>query len=109
MSNNTGVNIPEGGSGAASVALLTAILATLTGAERDPVVIESLADGTTPAGVQNFSIGFDGPGGSLDGVDVPNGYIANFSPQKGDDTVDGIPYTVPTGGNMKVIIAYVEV
>ena len=90
------------------VALLTSINAALAGAQRPINTVESLANGNTPAGVQSMSIIFDGGGGTLDGVAVSDGFIFSWSPNKGADTIGAIPYTVPTTGNARVLISYVD-
>ena len=107
---NVGTDIPvaAGSGSAAIVALLTSIDAALAGSKRPLEFIEALADGNTPDNVQNVSIFFDGPNGTLDGVDVPNGFSQSFAPDKGADTVAQIPFTVPTAGAARVIIAYVD-
>ncbi len=108
---NVGVDIPVAGGGsgtAAIVALLTTINASLAGSKRPLEFIEALAGGSTPDDVQNVSIFFDGTGGTLNGVSVPDGFSQAFAPQKGADTVAAEAFTVPTGGNLRVIIGYVD-
>lgn len=108
---NIGIDLPSSSSGgsAAIIALLANILAVLTGAERTINTVESLVDGSTPSGVQSMSIYFDGDNGTLDGQPVPNGYVQGFSPNKGDDTIGAMAYTVPNTGNARVIISYINV
>ncbi len=106
---NIGIDLPLGSSSASIPGILIQILAVLSGAQRTINTVESLAAGNTPAGVQSVSIYFDGSGGTLDGMAVPDGYSEGWSPNKGDDTVSGIPYTPPTGGNLRVVISYVNV
>jgi|GEM_PF-4615361 len=111
---NIGTDIPVaggGGGGGAVELLLTQILAKLTGAKRPIELIEAVASGNTPDNVQNVSIFFDGNGGTLNGVSVPNGYVQSFAPNKGDDTVEAQAFTVPSsnpGGTPRVLIGYVE-
>ena len=80
----------------------------LTGSQRPIDVIQSTVDGVTDAGVQGVSILFRGNGGTLDGVSVNNNFSFSFEPNKGDDTVGSISYTVPTNGQQRVIITYVR-
>lgn len=104
---NIGVNIPDGGS--SSIPLLTAIVNLLTGSKRPTKVIESLIDGSTPDNVQSVAILFEGGGGTLAGVGVPDGFVDEWSPNKGDDTVEAIAFTVPiTGAVKRVTISYVD-
>lgn len=108
---NIGTDIPVAGGGsgtAAIVALLTSIDASLAGAKRPLEFIEVLASGNTPDDVQNMVIFFDGTGGTLNGVSVPDGFSHAFAPQKGADTVAAEPFTVPTAGNQRVLIGYVD-
>lgn len=79
----------------------------LAGAVRNPVFIRSTANGNTPAGVQSLSITFRGTNGTLNGAPIPNNYTVSFAPNKGEDTLASMPYTVPTGGAQEVLIAYV--
>ena len=104
----TDIHVAAGASSAAIVALLTSIDAALAGSKRPLEFIEALADGNTPDNVQNMSIFFDGPGGTLDGVSVPDGYSQSFAPDKGADTVAQVAFTVPTSGNARVLIGYVD-
>ncbi len=104
---NIGVNIPDGG--AAGTALLSQIVTLLTGSKRTPETINAVADGNTPDNVQSMAIIFEGDGGTLDGIAVDDGFTASFTPNKGDDTVAQMPFTVPTVGTVKrVIITYVD-
>ena len=107
MSNNTGVNIPDGGF--SGVALLTQIVNLLTGSKRDPELIVATVDGATPDNVQSMSVLFEGTGGTYDGKPVPDGWVGQWGPNKGDDTVGSKLFTVPTGGAVKqVLIVYVD-
>lgn len=105
---NIGIDLPasSGSTDPAVIALLTSIDASLAGAQRAINTVESLADGVTPVGVQSCSIFFRGDNGTLLGVAVPNGFMANWAPNKGADTIDSIKYTVPTTGEARVIISY---
>lgn len=78
------------------------------GAERPIELIEVTIDGSTLAGVQSVSLLFDGNGGSIDGINVANRYVAEFSPNNNNDTVGSIPYTVPTAGAGRILISYVK-
>lgn len=68
----------------------------------------------TAAGVQNTDVAlsktllFDGDGGELDGVSVPNGFIATYTGTLRNQ-VSSISFQVPTGGNQRVLIAYTKV
>lgn len=108
---NLGVDVPgdSSSSSAAILAALLAIQALLTGAERTPEIVTAIANGSTVAGKQSVSLLFRGTGGTLDGQAVPNGFVANYAPNKGADTVGSIDYTVPTAGAQQVIITYVGV
>jgi len=75
---------------------------------RDIDVVESLLDGSTDADVQSVSIWFDGKNGTLDGVSVPDGYVAEFSPNGGKDLLGSIAYTVPDTKGLRVVISYVR-
>lgn len=97
-----------GGGGDASEAKQQEVIDLLTGGLKTPDLIESVVDGSTDSGVESFSIIFLGTGGTLDGVDVPNGFSANYTPLKGDDTIDSIPYTVPTSAGGRVLISYIR-
>lgn len=103
---NIGLDLPVAGTSPAAIALLTSILAVLTGSQRTITTTQSLVNGSTPAGVQSVSIWFRGNNGTLNGVPVPNGTIQSFSPNKGDDTVGAISYVVPNTGEARVIISY---
>lgn len=81
---------------------------TLTGSERPLDVVESIIDGNTDAGVQSTSILFRGDNGTINGVPVNNNFNFSFTPNKGEDTVSAISYTVPTTGQQRVIISYVR-
>ena len=88
---------------------LDSIDTRLTGSQRTITLVEGAAAGSTTAGVQSVSLTFLGTGGTLDGVTVPEGYTADYSPNKGEDTVGAIAYTRPTGGTeSRVLIAYVN-
>ena len=70
-----------------------------------PNLIEALVDGSTIGGVyKSMALLFRGNGGSLDGVSVPNNFSASYNAEGG--TLDPIAYTVPTGGNQKIIISF---
>lgn len=87
---------------------INAIETTLTGAERALDVVEATADGTTDAGVQSVSLLFRGNNGTINGVPVNNNFNFSFTPNKGEDTVSAISYTVPTTGQQRVVISYVR-
>jgi len=71
----------------------------------EPNLIEATVDGSTTGGVyKSMSLLFRGGGGSLDGVGVPNNFSASYNAEGG--TLDPIPYTVPTGGQQRVIISF---
>lgn len=81
---------------------------TLTGSERLIDVVESTTSGVTDPNVQSVSLLFRGNGGSINGVSVSNNFSFSFTPNKGEDTVGSIIYTVPTTGQQRVIISYVR-
>lgn len=81
---------------------------TLTGSTRSINVVESLVDGVTDANVQSVSILFLGDNGTIDGTTATSGMIFKFCPNKGEDTVDSVSYTVPNTDESKVIISYVR-
>ena len=80
----------------------------LTGSQRDIDVQEVTTSGSTTAGLQSVSFLFEGNGGTLDGVSVPNKYFVGFSPNGTNDTLDSISYTPPTTGNRRIIITSVS-
>lgn len=86
---------------------LDTIETKLTGSQRTIDYVRSAVSGSTTAGVQSVSLTFLGTNGTLDGQAVPNGFSISFSPNKGDDTVGAIAYTVPTAGAGVVLIGYV--
>ena len=85
--------------------------AALSGNAETPLTIESAIDGSTPTPCKGYSIMFEGSGGALNGVTVPNGYISN----KGASSSNYLlaeSYTVPTvvdpvSGLARVVISYV--
>jgi len=77
-----------------------------TGIKRPIASVEILVDGNTTDDVISVSIWFDGKNGTLNGVSVPDGYVANFS-ANGSDTVGSIAYTVPNTKGLRVVINYV--
>lgn len=89
-------------------ALLESIDASLAGALRTPSVVEATLDGSTVSGVQSVALLFLGSGGTLNGVSMTSGTMISFQPNKGADTLDSIPFTVPTTGEQRVIITYVS-
>jgi hypothetical protein len=88
--------------------VLDSIDVRLTGAKRVPSYVNIAADGSTIDNVQGFCITFNGTGGTLGGTAIGNGKMACFSPNKGEDTVASIAFTVPTGGGLSVDIAYMN-
>lgn len=90
------------------ISAVNAVETTLTGTERPIDVVESTTSGVTDSNVQSVSILFRGNGGTLNGVSVNNNFSFSFTPNKGEDTVGSIPYTVPTTGQQRVIISYVR-
>jgi hypothetical protein len=92
--------------GLATETTLSAINIKLTGASRTANYIVATTNGSTPAGVQSISLSFRGANGTLNGAAVPNGFTISFSPNKGEDTIGSINYTVPTTGAMQILIAY---
>ncbi len=105
---NIGINIPDGGSSVTG--LIGQLVTLLTGSKRPIQTIQAVLDGSTPDNVQSMTILFDGTGGTLDGIAVEDGFTDSFAPNKGDDTVAAIPFTVPTAGLAipRVVISYVE-
>ena len=83
------------------------IITELTGSQRNISTVEATTAGSTTAGVQSVSLLFDGNGGTLNGVSVPNKYFAGFSPNGTNDTVNAISYTPPTTSGGRIIITYV--
>lgn len=86
---------------------LDSIDTRLTGSQRTIDFVRAAASGSTVAGRQSVSLTFLGTGGTLDGQAVPNGFSIAYSPNKGEDTVGSIAYTVPTAGEGVVLIGYV--
>lgn len=86
---------------------ITPITDLLQGSKRVTSVVNATIDGTSTDNVQSVSFLFRGSGGTLNTVPVPDNYTASFSPNKGDDTVDSKAYTVPTGGEQRIIITYI--
>jgi len=84
------------------------IILELTGSQRDIDVQEVTTSGSTNAGLQSVSFLFEGNGGTLDGVSVPNKYFGSFSPNGINDTLSSISYTPPTTGNRRIIITSVS-
>jgi len=87
---------------------VNASVSPAAGVKRSIDVVESLIDGSTTDDVQSMSIWFDGKNGTLDGVGVPDGYVASFAPNGGSDTVGSITYTVPDTKGLRVVITYVN-
>jgi hypothetical protein len=83
------------------------IIAELTGSQRVISAVEITTAGVTTAGLQSVSLLFDGNGGTLNGVSVPNRYMASFSPNGINDTLDSVSYTPPTTGAGRIIITSV--
>lgn len=84
-----------------------AIETLLTGVSRTPSIATDLGSGTTTAGVKGVSLWFRGGADGTLGtpaVTVPNGSRWTFRADDNDDTVAGIAYAAPTGGN--VFITY---
>lgn len=79
------------------------------GVQRPIELIEATVNGSTTAGVQSVSLAFDGKDGTLDGVTVPDKYIASYGPNGLADTVGSIAYTMPTNKGQRVLITYVKV
>jgi hypothetical protein len=79
------------------------------GVQRPIELIEATVNGSTIAGVQSVSLAFDGKDGTLDGVTVPDKYIASYGPNGLTDTVGSIAYTMPTNKGQRVLISYVKV
>lgn len=71
-----------------------------------PSVVVATMSGATTAGKTSVSLLFRGTGGTLDGVAVPDNSIFDFSAVAPGDTVASITYTVPTGGEQRIIITY---
>jgi len=83
---------------------LAAIQTLLTGTSKTINTIQATTNGSTTAGVKSVSLFFRGNGGTLDGMPVPNQYIANFEVTKPEDILPAIPYTVPTSGLSEILI-----
>jgi len=119
---NASVTIPSGISTEATLALIkansdkfnftlgaldvNAVISPAVGVKRPIASVESLVNGSTTDDVISVSIWFDGKNGTLNGVSVVDGYIANFS-ANGSDTVGSIAYTVPDTKGLRVVINYV--
>ncbi len=86
-------------------------LKSMEGNTETPKTIQSLIDGSTPTPCKGFSIYFDGTGGTLDGVAVPDGYISSKT-ASASNILAAESYTVPTGlgisgsGLIRVVIGY---
>lgn len=63
---------------------------------------------TTDSDVFSLSIIFDGTGGSLNSVSVPDGFEASYPAQSNGGFLDTIDFIVPTAGGAKVLIAYTK-
>lgn len=82
--------------------------ATLTGTTRTIDAVEATTDGTTDPDVQSVSLLFRGNNGTLNGVTVRNNFSFSYTPNKGEDLVGSIPFTVPNTGEQRIIITYVR-
>ena len=74
----------------------------ITGEERVPEVITVTTNGSTKAGVQNVGLIYYGSGGTMDGEEMEDGEGYVWNPNKGEDTVGPVAYTVPTGGKIRI-------
>jgi hypothetical protein len=83
------------------------IISQLEGSLRTINVVEVNTSGSTVSGLQSVSLLYEGNGGTLNGVTVPNRYMASFSPNGINDTVDSVSYTPPTTGAGRIIITSV--
>jgi len=61
----------------------------------------------TPINGVSFSIFFDGSGGTLNGISVPDGYQVNYG-NGFNKLTTALPFTVPTGGNLRVLISTLD-
>ena len=86
------------------------ILAVITGNTETPELVEDTNSGGS--GVTDVALSvalyFDGDGGTLEGVAVPDGFIAEYSGTFRNQ-VDELDYEVPIGGNGRVLIAYTKI
>lgn len=92
-----------GSTGGATEATLASVLTALLNVNRTIGFIQSTVNGNTPSNIASFSIAFRGTGGTLNGIPVPENYIANYGNGK-DPITNALPYTVPTAGENRVII-----
>jgi hypothetical protein len=83
------------------------IISQLEGSLRNISVVEVTVSGSTVSGLQSVSLLYEGNGGTLNGVTVPNRYMASFSPNGINDTLGSISYTPPTTGAGRIIITSV--
>lgn len=73
-----------------------------------PLIVNAVANGATVAGRKSVSLLFRGTGGTLGGVPVPDNSVFTFAPNGGNQSVGSIVYTVPTTGEARIIITYVN-
>lgn len=80
----------------------------LTGAVKTATYVIATVDGSTPAGVQSLSMRYEGANGTFNGAVVPNNATLIFQPNKGEDTLAAVVYTVPTTGSARILITYIS-
>jgi hypothetical protein len=81
----------------------------LSGQIEDTELVEVVALGVQVTDVAlSLTILFDGEDGKLDGVTVPDGFIATYTGTLRNQ-VASIAYVVPTVGNKRVLIAYTKI
>ena len=96
LRKNTGViSVSSTGGGTGSV-----------GTAKVPSVVVASADGNTNGGVKTVSLWFRGENGTLDGEVMPSGTKITYRADDNNDTINSIPFTVPTNGASEVIITY---
>lgn len=114
----TGTIPPGGGATAANQLIVISYLngtttSVFSGNDDSINVVEVTAAGAQATDVAlAVSLFFQGEDGTLDGVTVPDKYVANFSGTMRNE-VSSIPFTVPTSpdgdGNQRVIITYSKI
>ena len=84
----------------------SAIPVTQAAVARVPSVVSAVANGSTTAGVRSVTLWFRGANGTLNGVGIPNNGIVTFKADGQNDTLNALPFTVPTTGEARIIITY---
>lgn len=80
----------------------------ITPTERDVTSFEAITSGVIPTGAVSVSFLFRGNNGTIQGSVRPNNYGKDFAPMANGDTYGEIAYTVPTSGQMRILIEVVR-